>query len=122
MVEMHDFPTELGKVSPHGVYDLTRNEAMVTVGTDHDTAAFAVHSIKGRSSRTMPRRGSRPCRGPNGGRGEGTQGTQGAARGRAPSTAPFRVDRSLRRVRALCSNPPPSAPWRDAAMPRPLSR
>jgi hypothetical protein len=45
-VEMHDFPTELGKVSPHGVYDLTRNEAMVTVGTDHDTAAFAVHSIE----------------------------------------------------------------------------
>jgi len=45
-VEMHDFPTELGKVSPHGVYDVTRNEAMVTVGTDHDTAAFAVHSIE----------------------------------------------------------------------------
>ena len=45
-VEMHDFPTALGKVSPHGVYDLTRNEAMVTVGTDHDTAVFAVHSIE----------------------------------------------------------------------------
>ncbi len=45
-VEMHDFPTELGKVSPHGVFDVTRNEAMVTVGTDHDTAVFAVNSIQ----------------------------------------------------------------------------
>ena len=45
-VEMHDFPTELGKVNPYGVYDVTRNEAMVTVGTDHDTAVFAVSSIQ----------------------------------------------------------------------------
>ena len=45
-VEMHDFPTELGKVSPHGVFDVTRNEAMVTVGTDHDTAVFAINSIQ----------------------------------------------------------------------------
>ena len=45
-VEMHDFPTELGKAAPHGVFDVTRNEAMVTIGTDHDTAAFAVHSIQ----------------------------------------------------------------------------
>ena len=45
-VAMHDFPTELGKVSPHGVFDVTRNEAMVTVGTDHDTAVFAVNSIQ----------------------------------------------------------------------------
>lgn len=45
-VQVHDFRTELGKVSPHGVFDVTRNEAMVTVGTDHDTAAFAVNSIQ----------------------------------------------------------------------------
>ena len=45
-VEMHDFPTELGKVSPHGVFDVTRHEAMVTVGTDHDTAVFAINSIQ----------------------------------------------------------------------------
>ena len=44
-VQVHDFQTEEGKVSPYGVYDLTRNEAFVNVGTDHDTAAFAVNSI-----------------------------------------------------------------------------
>ena len=43
---MHDFPTELGKVTPHGVFDVTRNEAMVTVGTDHDTAVFAINNIQ----------------------------------------------------------------------------
>ncbi len=47
VVQTHDFPTELGKVSPYGVYDPTRNEAWVNVGTDHDTAAFAVASIRG---------------------------------------------------------------------------
>lgn len=47
-VRVHDFAIkELGKVSPYGVYDLTRNNAWVNVGTDHDTAAFAVHSIRG---------------------------------------------------------------------------
>jgi len=45
---VHDFIIpELGKVSPYGVYDPTRNEAWVNVGTDHDTAAFAVASIRG---------------------------------------------------------------------------
>ncbi len=44
----HDFPDrELGKVIPHGVYDPTANAGWVSVGTDHDTSAFAVHSIRG---------------------------------------------------------------------------
>jgi hypothetical protein len=43
----HDFPdTELGKVTPYGVYDLTANTGWVNVGTDHDTAAFAVESLR----------------------------------------------------------------------------
>ncbi|MCF8567676.1 ISAzo13 family transposase [Alicyclobacillus tolerans] len=47
-VRVHDFVIpELGKVSPYGVYDPTRNEGWVNVGTDHDTAAFAVASIRG---------------------------------------------------------------------------
>jgi transposase len=47
-VRIHDFLLpELGKVSPYGVYDPTRNEGWVNVGTDHDTAAFAVASIRG---------------------------------------------------------------------------
>jgi transposase len=46
-VRVHDFLIpELGRVSPYGVYDLAQNEAMVSVGTDHDTAAFAVASIR----------------------------------------------------------------------------
>jgi hypothetical protein len=42
----HDFPGELGKVSPYGVYDMTANTGWVNVGTDHDTAAFAVESLR----------------------------------------------------------------------------
>ena len=46
-VLMHDFLIpELGRASPYGVYDVAANEAWVSVGTDHDTAAFAVESIR----------------------------------------------------------------------------
>lgn len=45
-VRVHDFMIEeLGKVSPYGIYDLTRNQGWVSVGISHDTAAFAVASI-----------------------------------------------------------------------------
>ena len=46
-VKVHDFvDKELGKVNPYGVYDLANNTAWVSVGTDHDTASFAVESIR----------------------------------------------------------------------------
>ena len=46
-VLVHDFPTDAcGKAIPYGVYDMTRNEAWVSVGCDHDTPAFAVASIR----------------------------------------------------------------------------
>ena len=46
-VKSKDFPDqELGKVAPYGVYDLTANEGWVNVGIDHDTAEFAVESIR----------------------------------------------------------------------------
>ena len=46
-VQVHDFPSDaVGKAIPYGVYDLTRNEAWVSVGRDHDTPAFAVASIR----------------------------------------------------------------------------
>lgn len=46
-VRMHDFALpEWGKVSPYGVYDLAQNTGWVSVGIDHDTAAFAVESIR----------------------------------------------------------------------------
>ena len=46
-VDTHDFPdAELGKAAPYGVYDLTANTGWVNVGTDHDTAAFAIESIR----------------------------------------------------------------------------
>jgi len=50
-VRVHDFvipatPTTGGKAIPYGVYDLHRNEGWVSVGIDHDTATFAVQSIR----------------------------------------------------------------------------
>ena len=46
-VNMHDFPDkQLGKVSPYGVYDIGRNEGWMSVGVTHDTAEFAVESIR----------------------------------------------------------------------------
>jgi hypothetical protein len=46
-VRVHDFAIDaLGKVAPYGVYDPTHNTGWVNVGTDHDTAAFAVESIR----------------------------------------------------------------------------
>lgn len=46
-VNVHDFPSDaLGKAIPYGVFDMTRNEAWVSVGRDHDTPAFAVASIR----------------------------------------------------------------------------
>ena len=45
-VRVHDFQdAKLGKAIPYGVYDLTNNEAWVSVGIDHDTADFAVKTI-----------------------------------------------------------------------------
>jgi hypothetical protein len=48
-VRVHDFEIrqpENGKVAPYGVYDLGRNAGWVSVGVDHDTAEFAVESIR----------------------------------------------------------------------------
>jgi hypothetical protein len=46
-VRVHDFVIpELGKVNPYGVYDITHNQGWVNVGIDHDTATFAVESIR----------------------------------------------------------------------------
>ena len=46
-VQVHDFiDPDMGKAIPYGVYDVARNVAWVNVGTDHDTAAFAVASIR----------------------------------------------------------------------------
>jgi hypothetical protein len=47
-VNGHDFPgPEVPRAYPYGIYDLGRNTGFVNVGTDHDTGAFAVASIKG---------------------------------------------------------------------------
>src|SRR5450432_4278199 len=47
LVKDHDFPDqELGKAIPYGIYDLAANTGWVSVGTDHDTAQFAVESIR----------------------------------------------------------------------------
>jgi len=44
----HDFPDpEVPRAYPYGIFDLGRNTGFVNVGTDHDTGAFAVASIRG---------------------------------------------------------------------------
>ena len=46
-VQVHDFEyKELGKGLPYGVYDVHANDGWVSVGTDHDTAEFAVETIR----------------------------------------------------------------------------
>ena len=46
-VNTHDFPSDsTGKAVPYGIYDIAANAGWVNVGTDHDTAAFAVESIR----------------------------------------------------------------------------
>jgi len=45
-VEVHDFIGEAGKAIPYGVYDLGANTGWVSVGTDHETAAFAVNTLR----------------------------------------------------------------------------
>jgi hypothetical protein len=46
-VRVHDFVIpELGRAAPYGIYDLAQNTGWVSVGIDHDTAAFAVATIR----------------------------------------------------------------------------
>ena len=47
-VQGHDFPgPDVPRAYPYGIYDIDRNRGFVNVGTDHDTAAFAVASVRG---------------------------------------------------------------------------
>ena len=47
LVEVYDFIDKvLGKATPYGVYDLKQNTGLINVGIDHDTAEFAVESIR----------------------------------------------------------------------------
>jgi DNA-binding transcriptional regulator GbsR (MarR family) len=47
-VQGHDFPgPDVPRAFPYGIYDIGRNSGFVNVGTDHDTGAFAVASIRG---------------------------------------------------------------------------
>jgi hypothetical protein len=46
-VNVHDFPSDaIGKAIPYGIYDLGANAGWVSVGTDHDTSAFAVAMLR----------------------------------------------------------------------------
>jgi hypothetical protein len=46
-VDVHDFPDPaVGKAIPYGVYDVAANTGWVSVGKDHDTAAFAVATLR----------------------------------------------------------------------------
>jgi Rhodopirellula transposase DDE domain len=53
LVNVHDFiDPKLSRAVPYGVYDINNNVGWVSVGTDHDTASFAVNAIR-RWWRTM---------------------------------------------------------------------
>ncbi len=46
-VNVHDFPSDaIGKAIPYGIYDLGANAGWVSVGTDHDTSAFAAATLR----------------------------------------------------------------------------
>ncbi len=45
-VKTHDFPGQAEKAIPYGIYDTAANTGWVSIGTDHDTATFAVASIR----------------------------------------------------------------------------
>ena len=46
-VKVYDFPSDAaGKAIPYGIYDMTQNVGWVSVGTNHDTAEFAVETIR----------------------------------------------------------------------------
>lgn len=46
-VKVHDFvDPDLGRANPYGVYDIGADQGWVSVGTDHDTASFAVQTIR----------------------------------------------------------------------------
>lgn len=48
LVQGHDFPSpDVPRAYPYGIYDIGKNTGFVNVGTDHDTSAFAVASIRG---------------------------------------------------------------------------
>lgn len=47
LTNTHDFPSSAkGKAIPYGVYDVTANKALVSVGVDHDTPVFAVNAVE----------------------------------------------------------------------------
>jgi hypothetical protein len=47
LVNVHDFiDPKLSRAVPYGVYDINNNVGWISVGTDHDTASFAVHAIR----------------------------------------------------------------------------
>lgn len=47
-VQGHDFPSpDVPRAYPYGIYDIGKNTGFVNIGTDHDTSAFAVASIRG---------------------------------------------------------------------------
>jgi len=68
-VNVHDFvDPELGKAIPYGIYDVSANTGWVSVGTDHDTSAFAVATLRSlveyRRQSPLPQRRQAPdlCR------------------------------------------------------------
>src|SRR4029450_7946211 len=108
-VNVHDFPDpKVGKAIPYGVYDLGHHAGWVGVGTDHDTAAFAVATLRrwweegGRATHPPPAR--RGCCSP-----PTPAAATATGSGRGSSSWPgLRPRRGWRSPSATCRQGPPS--------------
>jgi Rhodopirellula transposase DDE domain len=105
---VHDFPDpELGKAIPYGVYDLGADAGWVSVGTDHDTAAFAVATIR----RWWEQ--ARPGAGPQGDPPAGDRGRRGQQRLPGPGVedAAGRLAAETGLQVTVCQFPPGTSKW-----------
>jgi len=107
-VNVHDFPSDaVGKAIPYGIYDLGANTGWVSVGTDHDTSAFAVETLRrwwraGGSARYPAARRLLIC---------ADSGGSNAARARAWKVELARLAAQTGLEITVCHYPPGTSKW-----------
>ena len=111
---------ELGKATPYGIYDLTHNQGWVNVGIDHDTAAFAVATIRG-WWRLMGRRATPAPSGADHRRWRRQQRCRGCACGRS-NCKNWPMKPGWRSASAICHRAPANGTRSSIACSRSLPR
>jgi hypothetical protein len=107
-VSVHDFPSDaIGKAIPYGIYDLGANAGWVSVGTDHDTSAFAAETLRrwwpaGGSARYPQARRLLIC---------ADSGGSNAARARAWKVELARLAAETGLEVTVCHYPPGTSKW-----------